>query len=170
MDAGVPLGVILYHKPHQAQQGQVQGPAPGLEWSYKYQYHYHQYQYPMNTDGRRNGLRAAQCEGFGDTGEWKIGHDPSICAHSPEKQPRPGLIPQWGQQVRQGILPLCSDEIPCAVLHPSVFPSTGRTLNCCNGSRKGSQKLSEGWNTSFVNKGWESWDLLSLRRETFWEN
>lgn len=37
MDTGVPLGVILYHKHDQVQQGQVQSPEPGLEQSL-YQY------------------------------------------------------------------------------------------------------------------------------------
>jgi len=47
-----------------------------------------------------------------------------MCTHSPEGQPYPGLHQkQHGQQVREGILPLCSGESPLGVLHAALKPS-----------------------------------------------
>ena len=43
--------------------------------------------------------------------------------------------------------------------------STGKTGNCWSGSRQGPQKLSEGWNTSPVRKGWESCGCSACRSE-----
>jgi len=42
--------------------------------------------------------------------------------------------------------------------------STGKTWTCWSGSRGGLQKRSEGWSTSPMRKGWESWGCSNWRR------
>jgi len=49
------------------------------------------------------GLKTASQEGLGGTGRLKAGHEPTMCARSPEGQPSPGLYQkQRGQQVEGG--------------------------------------------------------------------
>ena len=61
-------------------------------------------------------------EGLGCAGGWKAGHDPPMCAHSPESQPCPGLHPQQcGQQGEGGdSAPLWWD--PLRLLRPAREP------------------------------------------------
>ena len=52
----------------------------------------------------------------------------------------------------------------------SVASSSGalslwKTWTCWSGSRGGPQKWSEGWNTSPIRQGWESWGCSAWRRE-----
>jgi len=47
----------------------------------------------------------------------------------------------------------------------SEAPCTRRTWNCWSSSRAGPQRWSEGWSTSPMRKGWESWGCSAWRRE-----
>ena len=47
----------------------------------------------------------------------------------------------------------------------SGAPSTGKTWTCWRGSRGGPQKSAEGWSTSPVRTGWETWGCSARRRE-----
>ena len=42
--------------------------------------------------------------------------------------------------------------------------STGKSWTCWSGSRGGPQKWSEGWSTSPMRKGWESWGCSAWKR------
>jgi len=108
-------------------------------------------------------------EGLGGTGVWKAGHDPSVCARSPEGQQYPGLHHQQRGQQGEG-----RDSAPPAPLwwDPTWSPasscgvlSTGRTWTCWSGSRGGPQKFSEGWSTSPMRTGRESWGCSAWRTE-----
>ena len=65
-------------------------------------------------------------EGLGGTDGWKAGHEPTVCAHSPEDQPYTGLRQgKCGQQVEGGdSAPLLhSGETTAGVLCLALEPS-----------------------------------------------
>jgi len=71
------------------------------------------------------GLTAAlHREGLEGSGGWKVGHEPAVCAHSPEGQPYLGLHQKSGQQVKGGDSAplLCSGETSPGVLCPALEP------------------------------------------------
>ena len=99
-------------KLHEVQLGQVQGPAPGSGQS----------PVSVQTGGWRNWQQPCR-EGLGDTSGWKIGHEPVMCACSPESQLYPGLCQKkCGQHVAGGDSPplLCTRETPPVALHPAL--------------------------------------------------
>ncbi|KAK4831333.1 hypothetical protein QYF61_016822 [Mycteria americana] len=107
-------------------------------------------------------------EGFGDAGGWKTGHDPEMCARSPESQPYPGLHPeQRGQQGEGGdsALLLRSGETPLQCCVQLGGPQHRKDMELLERVQRRPQKWSEGWNTSAVEKGWESWGCSAWRRE-----
>ena len=106
-------------EPHEGQQGQVQGPASGSG------------QWPVSIQaGGWRDWEQRWGEGLRGTGGWKAGHEPSVCARSPEGQPYPGLHhKKCGQHVNGGDSAslLCFYEAPphpaWMVLCPAVEPS-----------------------------------------------
>ena len=72
-------------------------------------------------------LRGQPCwEELGGTDRRKAGHEPAMCAGSPEGQPCPGLHQEKrGQQVERGDSAplLCSGETSPAVLRSALEPS-----------------------------------------------
>ena len=100
-------------------------------------------------------------EVLGGTGGWKAEHELT------EGKPYHGLHPQQcGQQVEgENSAPLlCSGETPPGLLRTALEPSD-LFWTCWSRSRGGPQKWSEGWNTSPVGKGWESWGCSAWRGE-----
>jgi len=89
------------------------------------------------------------------TGGQKIGHEPPMCACSPEGQLYPGLHQEHcGQQgMRDDSTPLlCSGETSLVLL-PALEPSAQEGHGTCwSRSRGGPEKWSEGWNTSPIRK------------------
>jgi len=115
-------------EPHEVQQSQVQGPTPGSGQS----------QAQIQAGGWRDGEQPCQ-EGPRGAGRWKAGHDPAMCARSPEGQPCSELHPQLlGHRAREGILPLCSPETPPrSPASSSGALSTGQTWSWWSGARGG---------------------------------
>ena len=108
-------------------------------------------------------------EGFESTGGWRTGHDPAVCAHSPEGQPHPGLTAKVVWPAGQG-RGFCSStllwwEPTWSSASRSGALSTGKTWTCWSRSRGEPQKWSEGWNTSPIRKGRESWGCSAWSRE-----
>ena len=55
----------------------------------------------------------------------------------------------------------------CSSVSSSGALSTGKTWTCWSRSREGLKKWSEGWKTSPIRTGWESWGCSACRREGF---
>lgn len=72
-------------KPHEAQQGQVQGPLPEPK----------QYSVSIKTGGWMDWEQSCQ-EGLGDADGWKAGYDPWVHAHFPQSQLCLGLQKKCG--------------------------------------------------------------------------
>jgi len=133
------------------QQGQVQGPPPGPG------------QPPVSTQagGWMDGEQPCQ-GGLGGAGEGKAGHEPAVCARSPESQPCPGLHPQQcGHRAREEILPLC----PALLRHPQES-----CIQLWSPQHRAERELldqqwCEGWNPSAGRTGWESWGCSAWRGE-----
>ena len=77
-------------------------------------------------------LSSALPKGLGGTGEWRAGHEPVMCPHSPEGQLYPGLHQKKrGQQVEGGDPAplLCAVEtlpgVLCPVVELSVYGPAG---------------------------------------------
>ena len=60
---------------------------------------------------------------------------------------------------------LLSWDPTCSTASDSGAPNTRRTWMCWSGSRGGPRKWSEGWSTSPMRTGWESWGCSAWRRE-----
>ena len=90
-----------------------------------------------------------------------------MSAHSPENQSYHGLHQDWPAGWGRWFCPstLLSWDPTCSTTCSSGIPSTSKTWTCWSGSRGGPWKQSEGWNTSPVKKGWESWGCSASRRE-----
>jgi len=121
-----------------------------------------------NTDWAENGLRAAQPRTWGC---WLT--KSSIWPSSVCSQPRRPTMSWTASKVAW---PAGQERwfCPSTLLWwaPTWSPasssgalSTGKTWSCCSRSRGGPQKRSEGWSTSPVKKGWESWGCSAWRRE-----
>ena len=123
----------------------------------------------INESGRWTDWEQPCWEGLGDTGGHKNGHEPVMCDWSPESQPYPGLNQKkCGQQTDGGHFDsLLWWEPAWSTASSSGALSIAKRWTCWRGSRGGPRKLSEGWNTSPMRKGWESWGYSAFRRQDF---
>ena len=99
-------------KPHEVQQIQVQGLAPGLQ----------QHPPSVQAGGCKDGGKPCQ-KGSGGTDRWQAGYESTMHPCSPESQPYPGLHQKkCGQQGEGGdpIPLLCIGETSPGVLCPDV--------------------------------------------------
>ena len=121
-----------------------------------------------NTGWVENALRAAALRRR-TWGCWLMRSSawPSNVRSQPRKEPYSGLHPQQhGQQVEGGdSAPLLHFETPPGVLCPALEPQHRTDVDLLERVQRRPQKWSEGWNTSAVRKGWESWGCSAWRRE-----
>ena len=142
-------------KPHEVEKGWVQGPAPGLGQSQA-----------QVQNGRRMNWEQLW-GGLGGTGWREPQPDPAMCARSPEGQPYPGLHQSnMTSRSREVILPLYSTSVrphleSCIQLWS---PQHRKGMDLLERRQRRPQKWSEGWSTSPVRKGRESWGCSAWRR------
>jgi len=80
---------------------------------------------PVQAGVHENGMQPRQ-EGRKGTDGWFAGRGPTVCSHSPESQPYPGLHQKnCGQQAKRGdpTILLCSGVTSPGVLHPNMQSS-----------------------------------------------
>jgi len=101
-------------------------------------------------------------------GGQKAGHEPALCACSPEGQWYPGLHQQRDfSKVGRGFSPsaLPSWAFISGAAPQARAPSIRRVWSCYSRLIGGPLRWSEGWSTSLMMKGWGSWDCFAGRRE-----
>ena len=146
-------------QPHEARQGQMQGPTPGVRVI-------------PSTDASwaENGLRATLRRRI--FGECQLMKD-STWASNVRLQPRRptvswvALREVWPAGRGRGFCPstLPSWDPTWSTVSSSGASNTRRTQSCWSRSRGGPQRWSEVWSTSPVSTGWEMWGSLAWRRE-----
>ena len=143
---------------YEIKQGQVQCPAPGSG----------QHPVSIQTGSWRNWEWPCG-ENLGAAGGWKAGHELTNIW----LQPRCATISWaaskevWPADRRRWFCPsiLLWWDPTWSTASSTGALSTGKTWTCWSGSKGGSQKWSEEWNTSPMRKGWESWACWAWGRE-----
>ena len=123
----------------------------------------------MRRDWENNSLRAGLQRRTWAAGGWKAGHEPAVCACSPDGQLYPDLHQQrGGSWAGRGLLPSALPSwgsIRSTASRPGA-PSTGRMWSSWSRPRGWSQRWLEGWSTSPIEKGWGKWACSVWRRES----
>jgi len=137
-------GEVGPREPDEVQQGQVQGAALGSG----------QCQVLTQTGGRSPWEQACG-EGLGGPGGRGAGHEPAVCARSPEANCVLGCIKKGWQQGEGGDRPplLGSCEAPCAALRPGLGPPAQEGRGALGAGPEEALRWSEGWSSSAVRKG-----------------
>lgn len=88
------------------------------------------------------------------------------CSHEPTQ-----VVQKWSQQVEGGDLPslLSSCEITSRVLDPVLGPLVQDRHGCTGANALKAHRDVSGIGTSEKVRGWESWDYLTLSRESLTE-
>lgn len=150
-------GEVGSWKTHEVQQGWTQDPAPGSVQS------------NISADERWMNWEQPCGGGLGEYQWLKIW----IWAGNVGLQPREPTAP-WLHQDKCDQQAEGSDSGLLLLWDPSwrtvssFWPtSTRKTWTCLSGFRGRPQKWSECWNTSRVDKGWESWSLFCLKKRSY---